>query len=401
MELTQTLSRSRDRSLARLSWRRIDSLTVPGDYEDGGGLRPRVSKNRTKSWVIRVTLNGKRTTRGLGPYERKSMGAVRERAAQIRQAARHDIDLVQQEENEQRARAASIETVRETFELLWTNKKQRLSNGKHQKQWLSTLEQYVFPHIGDTPVAEVTPREILAILQPIWHEKPETAGRVLQRMRAIFDAAIFRQVRTKADPTTGVSSALGPLRRDVQHHDALPYEDVPAFITDLRAGPAKPITRLALEFLVLTAVRSGEVRGAVWSEIDLEAKLWSIPGKRMKGGKDHAVPLSKRAIEILVQARRAGGGVGELIFPSPRGKPLSDNNLSKVMRDMQAEGTPHGFRSSFKDWSAEQSVRDEVSEAALAHVDSNKVRAAYRRTNHLDERVEVMEHWAKHCQGKE
>jgi integrase len=286
----------------------------------------------------------------------------------------------------------------QAFEDFFAIRKQHLSNGKHVQQWQNTMRDYVFLTIGKRPVADITAGEVIDVLKPIWFSKPETAGRVLQRVKATFDSAILRGTREKANPCIGVAQELGSLRRTVHHHPALPWRAVPAFVQTLRKSAASEATRLLFEFLILTIARSGEARGALWQEIDLAQKTWSIPGfsaetgRRMKNRETHIVPLSDRAIEILGHARTLHDSA--LIFPGASDQPLSDNTLSKLMRDAKVVGTPHGFRSAFKDWAAERGVRDEVSEAALAHSDRDKVRAAYRRTRFLDERKILMQSWS-------
>jgi integrase len=260
------------------------------------------------------------------------------------------------------------------------------------------MRDYAFPHIGKWPVADIGAAQVIDILKPIWFSKPETATRVLQRVKATFDSAILRGTREKANPCIGVSQELGTGHRKVAHHRALPWQGVPAFVQMLRVSSAAAATRLVFEFLILTAARSGEARGALWEEIDLVNRTWTIPGsdpvtgRRMKAGETHVIPLSKQALGVLKEARKLHDGA--LIFPGSHGDPLSDNTLSKFMRDGVVPGTPHGFRSTFKDWAAEHGIRDEVSEAALAHADRDKVRAAYRRTHFLEERKELMQRWA-------
>jgi integrase len=266
------------------------------------------------------------------------------------------------------------------------------------------METYVFPRIGDRPVGEVTSGEVLAVLEPIWHSKRETAKRVLQRMRAVFDAAILRNWRERASPCIGVAQALGgTAHRVVQHHRALPYEQVPSFLKLLHASHARPETKLALEWLILTATRSGETRNAAWSEIDDARGIWTIPTTRMKGGREHQVPLPQRCLEILADARRFGPST-QMLFPNARtGKALSDMAFTKLLRDLDlaAQATAHGFRSSFRDWATEvDKIREVVAEAALAHSVSDKTEAAYRRTTYLDERRALMQRWADYARGK-
>jgi integrase len=369
-------------------------LKGQGLYEDGAGLRLVITDKGTKRWALRVTINGRRVERGLGVYPDVGLDDAREKARVLRRAAKDGRDV----RAEDKLNAQSSTTFKEAFETFFEVREQQLSNGKHVQQWRNTMRTYVFPKIGSRPVAEVTAADVIDVLKPIWFTKPETASRVLQRLKAVFDSAILRGMRERANPCIGVSAELGTGHRQVKHHAALPWREMPAFIRQLRNGTAMPVTKRATEFLILTACRSGEVRGALWSEIDFERKLWTIPGmdpvtgRRTKNREPHVVPLSVRAIEILNEAQKVSREL--LIFPGSKGQPLSDNTLSKLMRDATVNGTPHGFRSAFKDWAAETGVRDEVSEAALGHADQNAVRAAYRRTDFLNERVEVMTRWA-------
>lgn len=390
----------RTRAYHRLSAIKVAKLKDPGFYEDGGGLRLVVTDKGTKRWALRLTIKGRRVERGLGVYPTVSLNDARSKAHELRQAAREGRDA--QAEAKRGLRQAAI-TFRRAFEDFFAIRRRQLSNGKHIAQWTSTMERYVFPSIGQRPVAEITAAEVMKILEPIWFSKPETARRVLQRLQAVFDSAVLRGTREKANPCIGVTRELGTEHRKVKHHAALPYRDIPAFVLALRAHGARPATRLLFEFLILTAARSGEARGALWSEFDLEEQLWTIPGRdeatgrRMKAGQPHVVPLSERAMEILGEARDLHPG--DVVFPGLKGQPISDNTLSKLMRDSKFKGTPHGFRSAFKDWCAESGVRDEVSEAALAHTDTNRVRAAYRRTRFLKERNKLMIEWSDYVCG--
>jgi len=386
--------KKRTRAAHRLSAVKVAKLAKPGLYEDGAGLRLVITDKCTKRWALRVTINGRRVERGLGVYPDVGLEDAREKAAVLRRAAKDGRDARAEDKQKRRSDTA----FKEAFETFFAVREQQLSNGKHLQQWRNTMRDYVFPKIGRRPVAEVTAAEVIDILQPIWFTKPETASRVLQRLRAVFDSAILRGMRERANPCIGVSAELGTDHRQVKHHAALPWPDVPAFVRELRKGAATRATKLALEFLVLTATRSGEARGALWREIDLERKLWCLPsvdpvtGRRTKTRAPHVVPLSDRAVEILDEARELRRG--PVVFPGTKGQPLSDNTFSKLLRDAKVAGTPHGFRSAFKDWAAEAGVRDEVSEAALAHADQNAVRAAYLRTRFLDERVGLMQRWA-------
>jgi integrase len=388
------------RTLHRLNATRVKALKTHGTYEDGGGLRLVIDPSGAKRWVMRVSIGGKRRELGLGGFPTVSLEAAREKAAEVRKAAKDGRDLAAER---RAARRVGI-TFREAFESFFAVKRQALSNAKHLAQWPSTMATYVFPSIGHRPVAAVTASEVLDVLTPIWFDKPETAKRVLQRMEAVFKSAILRGHRETASPCIGVAQELGTKHRKVEHHPSLPYQDVPAFLERLKAGPNQVSTRLALEWLVLTACRSGEVRLAHWPEIDREARLWTIPASRTKSRRGHTIPLSHRCLEILDEVR-AAHPASELIFPGSKpGRPMSDMTLTTLLRRMGLadSATPHGFRSTFKVWCAEiAKVRDEVSEAALAHAIPEKVRAAYLRTDFLVERRALMEGWAAYATRQE
>lgn len=381
----------------KLSAVRVKALKTPGKYEDGSGLRLVVGPNAAKRWVVRVTVAGKRIERGLGSYPDVSLEAARDSATQARKAAEANLDI----RTEERREALAGMTFRAMFKITLAQREKQLSNAKHLKQWTSTMETYVFPVIGNTPVAEVTTAQVLDVLTPIWFAKPETAKRVMQRMEAVFKSAIVRGARRTASPCIGVAEELGTKHRVVAHHASMPWQDVPQFI--LRLGDSRPrryrVTSLVLEFLILTASRSGETRGAVWREVNPDSATWIIPASRMKAREEHRVPLSKRCLEILAEARILYPR-SDLVFPSKGGEPLSDMTLTKLLRDAGLMATPHGFRSSFKVWSSQcAKVPHEVSEAALAHSLGNKVVTAYLRTDFLEERRPLMQSWADYCTG--
>lgn len=381
----------------KLSAVRVKALKAPGKYEDGGGLRLVVGPGGGKNWVVRVTVSGRRLERGLGTYPDISLDAARDAAAKARKAAEVNLDI----KAEERREALAAMTFREMFKITLAQREKQLSNAKHLKQWTSTMETYVFPVIGNTPVADVTTAQVLKVLTPIWFAKPETAKRISQRMEAVFKSAIVRGARRTASPSIGVAEELGIKHRVISHHASMPWQEVPQFIVRLRnSGPRRfQVTSLALEFLILTATRSGETRGALWSEIDLDRATWVIPPERMKAREEHRIPLSARALEILSELRVMFPR-SQLVFPSKGGVPLSDMTLTKVLRDEEVAATPHGFRSSFKVWSSERAkVPHEVSEAALAHSLGTKVVAAYLRTDFLDERRPLMTAWADYCLG--
>lgn len=382
------------RTMNRLTARQV-ARAAPGIHEDGGGLRLNVEASGARRWTLRLTVRGKRRHKGLGSFPLVSLQEARDKAREYRKAASEGRDLAA----ERRSGRSNVATFRHAFEAFFELKRRSLINPKHIAQWHSTMATYVMPSIGDRPVADITASEIIALMKPIWFSKPETAARVLQRVEATFKSAILNELRERASPTIGVADHLGPHERNVGCHAAMHYTAVPEFLIRLRGAAKSSTARLALEFLILTACRSQEVRGASWAEINLDQAVWSIPAARMKTRRrrrhPHVVPLSPRCMEILVESR-ALNPKGDLIFPGAKqGKPLSENTFVKIMRDMGvAKATAHGFRSAFKDWCAEVlCVRDEVSEAALSHGVSGKVRAAYLRTDFLSERVGLMREW--------
>jgi integrase len=394
---------ARTLAVHRLSPTFVRQCTTPGVYQDGGGLRLRVLPNGTRIWVMRITVRSVRRDISLGVLATTSLAQARSRADAIRKAVAEGRDPVAEKRTARATATAprmtnSIQNQRPTFEdcwhTYWTAKEPQLSNGKHRDQWLATMKTYVLPHIGHRPIADVRPGEIIELLNPIWHKKEETARRVLQRVDAVFVSAITRELRDKANPCTGVARELGNRRRDQTHYAALPHAEVPTFVQALRKRKGPLGSRLAFEFLIITATRSGETRSAMWNEIDFEARCWTIPASRMKARTEHVVPLSTRALAILRQAYAACHD-SALCFPNAKGKPFSDMVFTKTLRDMALgkRATAHGFRTAFKVWAAESGIRDDVSEAALAHVDANRVRAAYKRTNFLEERRTVMQAW--------
>ena len=377
----------RVRAERRLRTKDIATL-APGIHEDGGGLRLVVEPGGSRHWVQRLTVAGKRHSRGLGSYPVVTLEDARDQGLDLRRVVR----------NGSLPQPTKVVTFRQAFTAHFEVRRQSLTP-KHIRQWLTTMETYVFPHIGDTPVGAVTHSHVLEVLKDLWFEKPETARRVLQRMDAAFKAAILRGWRKGASPTLGVSQELGTRRPDVEHLRALPYRELPTFIRSLRACGAEPLTKLALEFLVLTATRGVETRGARWEEINETAALWTIPGPRMKLRKEHTVPLSARCVAILGEAKVFGAG-SPLIFPSARsGKALSEMVFVGVLRKngWADRATPHGFRSSFRDWCSETGEREVVAEAALAHV-VRGVEGAYRRSTLIQERRGLMQRWSNHCE---
>ena len=269
--------------------------------------------------------------------------------------------------------------------------------GKSERQWRASLRDYAGA-IMDRPVDAIDAAAVLAAVGPVWSSKRETARRVLQRIGTVLRWAVAGGHRADT-PIEAVKAALPKNGHRQSHHKALPHAEVAAAVATISGSQAAPATKLALQFTILTAARSGEVRGMEWSEVDLAARTWTVPGSRMKAGRSHRVPLSGAALAVLAAARDLSGGEG-LVFPSPRGKPLSDATLGKLLKDRGVPAVPHGFRSSFRDWCGESGVAREVAEACLAHVVRDKAEAAYARSDLLDLRAEVMETWGRYVGGE-
>lgn len=380
--------------MGKLTANGVKALKAPGRYGDGAGLYLLVTGAGARSWAVRVQKNGKRRDIGLGSAAKVSLADARIKAAKVRSQVEAGIDPVAE-----RRKAAGIPTFRNAAALVHSEAKAGWRNGKHNKQWLSSLEIHAFPALGDMAVSEIDAAAVRDVLAAIWLTRPETARRVRQRIVSIIDWATAKGYRDAPLPMATINRALPKQKRSDNHHAAMPYADVPAFMADLRDKVT--VGRLALQFVILTAARSGEVRGATWDEIDLDKALWTIPADRMKAGREHVVPLSPASVEILAAAREIHTGKGNLVFQGRNtAKPISDMTLTKLMRDMGHSATPHGFRSTFKDWASETtSFSNELSEAALAHAVRDKTEAAYRRGNLLDKRRQMMAAWAQFCMG--
>jgi integrase len=372
-------------------------------YGDGLGLFLQVSATGGKSWVFRWKEDGRQRVMGLGPLHTVSLAEARERALLCRRARLDGRDPIQ--ERRAARMAARIERARTmTFEACaaayidahragWKSR-------KHADQWTATLATYAFPVFGELPVAAVDVALVMKVLDPVWREKVETASRVRGRIEAVLGWATTRGYRRGPNPAAwkdhlqNLLPARAKVRR-VEHHKALPYGELGAFMTELRAQEG--IAARALEFTILTAARTGEVIGARWSEIDRAARLWTIPGERMKAGKEHRVPLSDAALAILEAMWKVR--TGDFVFPGARGKGLSQMSMLMTLRRMgRGDVVTHGFRSSFSDWCSEQtSFPSEVREMALAHAVGDKVEAAYRRGDLFEKRRQLAEAWARYC----
>lgn len=392
-------------AIHKLSPRKV-ATAGPGRHEDGGGLRLTVAKTGAKKWLLRFTIRGKRREMGLGSYPDVSLAEARQRASEARLLAASGTDPIE-------ARRVALEEIPSFTSCAaryirahrhgWRNR-------KHGRQWVSTLKRYVRPVIGEKAIDTVSTEDVLKVLSPIWTTKTETAKRIQGRMENILDYAAAHQYRDSMNPARwrGHLDKLLPKPsrvKPVSHHPAMPYSEVPAFMQELAANPCT--SSCALRFLILTACRTSEVLQAQWSEIDSRNGVWTIPACRMKAGREHRVPLVPEALAILESVPRIEGN--PYIFAgAKKGRPLSNLALLQLMRGMgygvngeRGPYVPHGFRSSFRDWSGEVSTfpRD-VAEMALAHVIENKVEAAYRRGDLFAKRTRMMQQWAQYLDQK-
>jgi integrase len=388
----------------------LTPLTVknakPGRHADGGGLHLLVKESGARSWVYRFMLSGKSRDIGLGTAgpDGISLADARNARDALRLKVKVGIDPLEERQREAAqalaaAQAAQVAGI--TFKAVAENyigaNEDSWRNNKHRQQWKNTLATYVYPVIGELPVAEVGTAHVLQILEPIWKAKAETASRVRGRMETILDAAKARGYRDGENPARwrGHIAQILPVRSRLTrgHHKAMLYDAIPAFVGALHEREA--VAALALEFTILTAARTGEVIGAKWDEVDLDKAIWTIPASRMKAGKEHRVPLSPRAVGILKSTQELRK---EWLFPAIKGGNLSGMAMSMLLRRMKTDVTVHGFRSSFRDWSAEcTGYAHEVAEMALAHTIESKVERAYRRGDLFDKRRRLMDDWATYC----
>lgn len=371
----------------------VRTVTKPGRYGDGLGLHLVVSPTGAKRWIQRITIRGKRVDMGLGPLSAVSLAEAREMAARNHREARTGGDPLRAR-REAQAALTFEEAARKVHEIhlpTWRNE-------KHGKDFISSLETHAFPKIGKLKVQDVTTADVLAVLSPVWTTTHETARRVRQRIGTVMKWAIAQGWR-QDNPAENISGALPKVPKVKAHRVSLPYDKVSAFLETMAGSGAGPVTKLALEFLILTAARSGEVREARWDEIDMAGKVWEIPASRMKMKRAHRVPLAPRAMEILAEAERfrpVATQASPLIFPGQRpGRPLSDMTLSKLVKELGFPVDVHGFRTSFRTWAQERTtVAHEVAEAALAHAVGNSVSQAYARSDMFEKRRALMERWA-------
>jgi integrase len=387
------------RQINKLSARTISSIKTAGRYSDGGGLYLVVDESLAKRWLFMYRQNGKRREMGLGGVLTVSLHDARVIADQSRQQLRQGLDPITKKHAE-RAVAREVIKQQTTFGEVALATIERLETGfkneKHIAQWKMTLTKYA-ASLWDRGIATITTDDVLLVLKPLWDRAPETGSRLRGRIEKVMDAAAALELRTGENPARwkGNLDHLLPPRKKLTrgHHAAMPYSAVPAFIKLLRSNEAA--SSLALEFLILSATRSNEVRGAVWHEIDLEEMVWTIPKDRMKAGREHRVPIGKRMAEILTQMQAVK--VDKHVFPSIKlGLPISDMTLTALMRRLEVKGaTVHGFRSSFRDWAGEETTYPrELAEEALAHTVGDLTERAYRRGDALRKRAELMEAWA-------
>ena len=380
--------------MGKLSATAVKAARQPGRLGDGDGLFLIVQPGGSKSWMVRVQKNGNRRDFGLGSASKVTLAVARERCREIRTWMELGLDPAFE-----RRKASGIPTFKEATTKVLAAHRKTWRNEKHEGQWLRTLEAYVFPHFGNVAVSEITGPMIRNALAEIWLSKPETARRVRQRIGTVLDWAYASGYRESEAPMRALSRGLPKQPKKDGHFAAMPYAEVPAYIVKLRERES--FSRLALEFAILTAARSGEVRGAMWDEFDLDAKLWTLPKGRMKAAREHVVPLCTRAIRIVERCAELRRRTCPIVFPGIRGhQPLSDMTLTKLLKEMKQPYTAHGFRSAFRDWASEETQHPgDVAEAALAHVVANKTEAAYRRGNLLEKRRQLMDDWAAYCSG--
>lgn len=390
------------RTLYRLSDKIIRNVDAPGYHADGGGLYLQVTKAGGKSFVFRFTLKGRTRDMGLGPLRSVTLADARAKAADYRALTAKGIDPIEH------AKAEAIEepdepatetgpTFRDYAEECIRGWQDDWKSDKHAAQWSATLAAFAYPIIGHMPIAAIETKDILAVLKPIWREKSETAARVRGRIERVLAAASVEGLR-QGNPAVWKghlkeAKGLGKKRKSIPFA-ALPYVEMPSFMDALRRREG--VGAVCLEFTILTAARSGEARGARWIEIDEAARTWTVPAVRMKGGRDHVVPLSDRAMEILAAMKPLRDLAGGFVFPGAKGgRPLSDMTLTAVMHAMGYEQTVHGFRSAFRDWAGDTThFHRDVAEAALAHAIRDKTEAAYRRGTAIEKRRELMAAWA-------
>jgi len=368
----------------------------PGKYGDGGGLWLYVRHSGSRSWVFRYSWHGRERSMGLGPWPDVGLAKARELAQEARQLLRNGVDPI----SYRRAQTKKVLTFRVCAERYLRSHAVGWSNAKTPKHWRGSLERHVFPYLGGMPVNAIETSHVVDVLERLWYDRPEMGSRVRGRIERILSWAAVQGYRDPLNPARwrGHLDQLLPAPtkvRRVEHYKYIPYEELPGVLRKIRTMPG--IAPAALVFMALTAARGIEVRQAEWSEIDLETALWTIPGRKMKAGKEHRVPLSRPAVELLRELPRLGGSE-DLVFPSPTGGTLSDMALKRVLVRADVDATPHGLRSTFATWARERtSYSWEIVESCLAHSVGNTVAQAYNRGDMLERRRQLMEEWARYC----
>ena len=392
--------------MGKLNALKVKSLARPGRYGDGKGLWLQVRGPEQKSWLFRFAVQGKQQQMGLGPVDVVSLAQAREAALDARKLLHAGINPLAEKKAKAEPAAAPIKlkTFREVGALYLAAHESTWRNDKHRYQWRQTLDSYVYPEIGDMAVASVVTGDVLRVIQPLWTTKPETAARVRGRIETILDYAKALNWRQGDNPARwrGHMSSLLPARskvRAVEHHAAMPWKELPLFMEILRG--AGGTAAIALQFTILTACRTTEAIEAKWSEIDMEAGVWTVPAERMKANREHRVPLSAAAVTLLrsMLPSKPADRDGYVFLGGKKDSPLSNMAMTALLRRLgRGDLTVHGFRSSFRDWAAEATNHPrEIAEAALAHTLKDKTEASYQRGDLLDKRRVMMADWAEYC----
>lgn len=389
------------RSEMALTVRGIKTLTAAGRYGDGGGLYLQITETGGRSWIFRYQVRGRERAMGLGPVRDFDLDEGRQRALRARQQLRDGIDPIDAQKAERAASALAAArhmTFKDAAQQYFDGHEQKWSNATHRKQFMASLQVYAFPVIGKMPVAMIDTALVLRVLQPIWKDKAVTANRVRNRIESVLGWATASGFRTGDNPARWrghLKEVLPPHGKiaKVEHHKALPYKDMATFMTALLTR--KGVDARALEFLILTAARTGEVINAKWSEIDFDAKVWTIPAERIKGRREHRVPLTDRAIEIL---KALPTETDHVFIGVSKGSRIGKAAMPKVLESIRQDVTVHGFRSTFRDWAGETTAfPSDICEAALAHSLGGKTQQAYQRGDLLEKRRQLMKAWAAFC----
>ena len=374
----------------------VKTVTRPGRYGDGRGghglsllVKPTRTGRLSKTWSQRLRIHDRQVNLGLGAYPLVTLAEARGTALENRR------EVIQGRD----PRSGGVPTFAEALDkVIAIHRGTWRSDGRSEEMWRSTMRNYAFPRIGSKPVNKITTADVMGVLlaDDLWNRKRLTAQRVRQRTGAVMKWAVAQGFREDNPAGDAISAALPKSAKRVRHQKALPHAEVAAALETIRSSTGRPMVKLLFEMVVLTACRSGEVRLSRWSEFDVKERLWTIPGRRTKTGRPHRVPLSSRALAVLKEAKAAGRGTS-FVFPCTRGdKPFSNKVLPRLVRRLEIDAVPHGFRSSFRDWCSETGVAREVAEACLAHVVKNSVEAAYARSDLLERRREVMQAWGRY-----